>query len=265
MFEKIISGELALTPPEIQRVTFKAGQKYRKHQAHNTNTIFFITEGEGSLSSGEYESNFSDDDVFFMPSGCECEYSFEQKGFPSAYAINFKLIGKEYVDKANVNLLHVGAEKKNTNRIIRMIIQQMIEKNEKNAPGKELLLISYLYKIIHELYNSKNEKPNTRGEIQKGIKYIEANYLDEFEIEGVARNCGMCLSLFYKSFKENTGLTPIEYKNRLKIDRAIELLKEKGHSLEDISNALNFCNQSYFIRTFKHFTGFTPKQFMSRK
>lgn len=265
MFEKIISGESALITPEIQKITFKSGQKYRKHQARNTNTLFLITDGEGSLSSGEYRSSFSVGDIFFLPSGCECEYSFEQKGSPAAYAINFKLIGKEHVDKANESFLHIGADNKNTNKIIRMIIQQMIEKSEKNVLGKELLLISYLYKIIFELYSAKNENPNARSEIQRGIKYIEANYLEEFEIEEIARRCGMCLSLFYKSFKENTGLTPIEYKNRLKIDRAIELLKEKRHSLEDISNALNFCNQSYFIRTFKHFTGFTPKQFMSRK
>lgn len=265
MFEKIISGEGALAKPEIQKVTFKAGQKYHKHQADSQNAVFFISDGEGALVSDGYKSGFSADDVFFLPSGCECEYFFEPKGAPTAYIISFKLVGKEHRGRTDEKILHVGAEKHNSSSVIQMTVRQMIEKSENNAPGKELLLISYLYRVIYELYSAKNEGPVVRGEIQTGIKYIESNYLEEFEIEEVARKCGMCLSLFYKNFKEYTGLTPIEYKNRLKTDRAIELLSEKRHSIEDISKMLNYCNQSYFIRTFKRFTGCTPKQFMSRR
>ncbi len=263
MFEKIIAGETAIIHPEIKRSVYKCGQRYYGAQDNGRNSVMFITEGEGRFTADKQTVSFSAGDVLFLPDGCECEYIFEQKGAPCADIISFKLIGRESV--SNGEFLHIDSEKRNTVRIMRMTADQMIEKNENNVVGKELLLISCLYKLVYELYSAKNESPIERKEIQKAVKYIESNYLDEFEIEEVARKCGMCLSLFYKSFKECTGFTPIGYKNRLKIERAVELLEEKHYSLDDISKMLNFCNQSYFIRLFKHFTGCTPKQFMARR
>jgi len=263
MFERIISGDTAVIHPEIQSATFKTGQKYHRNQDNGNNTVLIITRGEGAFRSGEYAASFSTGDVFFLPDGSGCSYTFECDGSPSAYIINFKLMNGEKREDSVV--LHLGAEHTDSVRLIGMAALQMAEKNGGNAGGKELLMLSCLYKIIYELYSVQYERPVERGVIYRGIKYIECHYLDELEIEEVARVCGMCLSLFYKNFKECTGLTPVEYKNKLKIDKAIELMAEKRHSLEDISKMLNFCNQSYFIRTFKRFTGYTPKQLMARR
>lgn len=264
MFEKIISGELAVVAPSIQKTAFKPGQKYYRRNRNGHNSIFYISEGNGSVTVAEKTSDFCAGDVLFLPVGCEYEILFGIKSTPVVDVIDFRIIGESSAKFAE-SFIHVSSEKNDSGRIIGMIMEQMTKNNQGESVGKELLALSYLYRIIYELYLYENEKPSEHKTIQKGIKFIESRYLEEFEIEEVARECGMCLSLFYKSFKESTGLTPVEYKNRIKIQKAIEILRTKSHSLEDVSKMLNFCNQSYFIRTFKRFTGYTPKQFMSQK
>ncbi len=264
MFDNIIKGVCSPVSPVVKKLVYKTGQTYGKLCEKNCHTVLFISDGSGSLVCNDNTVNFHTGDIFCLPASTEYEYTFDKTGSPTIYAVEYKLNYSDNNKSSANNYLYISSEKEHTSKIVKIIFDRMIEKESKDVNGKELLLLSDLYKLLYELYYAINEKNAKRGEISRGIKYIESNYLEEFEIEYVARLCGMCLSLFYKNFKESTGLTPIEYKNHLKIDRAIELLREKTYSLDEISTMLNFCNQSYFIKTFKRFTGHTPKQFISQ-
>jgi AraC-like DNA-binding protein len=39
------------------------------------------------------------------------------------------------------------------------------------------------------------------------------------------------------------------------------MLKKEGASIKDVSNYLNFANQSFFAKYFKQHTGYTPKEY----
>jgi len=64
-----------------------------------------------------------------------------------------------------------------------------------------------------------------------------------------------------KIFKEKMGIPLKVYHNELKVNYAIDLLKNKSLSILDISNTLGYNSLSNFIKMFKAYTGTTPKHY----
>jgi AraC-like DNA-binding protein len=64
-----------------------------------------------------------------------------------------------------------------------------------------------------------------------------------------------------EKFKEITSKTPIEYKNFLKTQRAVELLLTDEYTIREIAELLDFPDEYYFSKIFKRFWGESPKKF----
>ena len=70
---------------------------------------------------------------------------------------------------------------------------------------------------------------------------------------------------FCRIFKDYTGFRPFEYINRLKIQKAKELLKNSELNIKDISFQTGFENHSYFSKLFKRYTGCTPSEYRANR
>lgn len=69
---------------------------------------------------------------------------------------------------------------------------------------------------------------------------------------------------FIKNFKHQFLITPNQYINLVRINRAIKLMGEHPYlNLTQIGLDAGFYDQSHFIRLFKKFTGVTPKKFVN--
>ena len=62
-------------------------------------------------------------------------------------------------------------------------------------------------------------------------------------------------------FKSHTGKTLKNYHNELKINYAMELLKNKKMSILKISTTLGYNSLSHFIKLFKSYTSLTPNEY----
>ena len=94
----------------------------------------------------------------------------------------------------------------------------------------------------------------------KAIKFINQNYTKHLKLSEVAKISCMSVSTFERIFKKEIGITFITYVNRLRISKAINLLKE-DMSMSDIAFACGFTNQSHFCRVFKSVTGLSPREY----
>ena len=59
-------------------------------------------------------------------------------------------------------------------------------------------------------------------------------------------------------------MTPNDYLQRLRLDRAREWLAEEGRSVTDIAFAAGFSSSQYFSHVFRKYTGLTPSRFRAR-
>lgn len=93
------------------------------------------------------------------------------------------------------------------------------------------------------------------------IGYIRNNVHERFQIEHLSHQACMSKATFYRAFKRELGISPLEFIFIEKINRAKDLLKNPTLKIAAISDELGFSDANYFIRVFKKFEGITPNQF----
>ena len=67
-----------------------------------------------------------------------------------------------------------------------------------------------------------------------------------------------------RTFKETTGYSVIEFFNKIKIDKAKELIIEGNKKIKEVAQTLGFTDEFYFSRIFKRIEGISPSEFYSK-
>ncbi len=95
---------------------------------------------------------------------------------------------------------------------------------------------------------------------------FEAHLATEIAGKGMLRDFSKVLLISQKSFiqkfRKHYFLTPSEYLNLYKMNKAVILLQNNyTERLTDIGLSAGFYDQSHFIKVFKKLSGYTPKEF----
>ncbi|MDF2959415.1 MAG: AraC family transcriptional regulator [Paenibacillus sp.] len=125
---------------------------------------------------------------------------------------------------------------------------------------------SYAYQFITELYRSavcKQSAVQIPDSIKASVNYIELNYDRIGSLEDIAASAGLSKFHFLRQFQRFTGLTPLEYLNKLRIEKAAGLLRTSEQTLEEIAVSVGFANGNYFSKVFRHWVGMSPGKFRS--
>ncbi len=104
-----------------------------------------------------------------------------------------------------------------------------------------------------------NKKEN-QG-IKRAVEYITQNYGEDISLEDVAEHIKINPSYLCVLFKKNIGMTFSQFLNKVRIDKAKQLLENTEYSVMEIAVACGFSDQSYFTKVFKKYTGVTPKKY----
>lgn len=84
-------------------------------------------------------------------------------------------------------------------------------------------------------------------------------------ISGIAEEMNMSRSQCTKIFTKVKGISPHQYINRLKQNKAKELLVNTDMSISEISHYLAFGSVQHFSRQFRVWTGLSPSQFRPKQ
>ena len=105
---------------------------------------------------------------------------------------------------------------------------------------------------------SGHSMPVADERIEKILDYITENYAEDMKLEDLAEefnfNYHYLSAYFSQQMKEGFS----DYLNRLRIDKACELLGSKRYSISEVSGMVGYSEHSYFCRVFKKITGKTP-------
>ncbi|HFK1529856.1 TPA: bifunctional transcriptional activator/DNA repair enzyme AdaA [Bacillus cereus] len=94
--------------------------------------------------------------------------------------------------------------------------------------------------------------------IEQVVHYIDANYSEHLTLQTLAELCHGSPYHLQRTFKKITGLTPTEYIQKVRINKAIEYLTTSDMSITEIAITVGITNMSYFVTLFKQKIGHTP-------
>jgi AraC-like DNA-binding protein len=104
-------------------------------------------------------------------------------------------------------------------------------------------------------------KEHDRQRINEAICYAEKHFADPLTLEVLAKQAAMSLSKFIAVFKTHTGLSAASYVRRIRMDKAMDMLKNTSAPLKDIAGMVGYKHRTRFSVLFREHFGVAPGEF----
>ena len=107
---------------------------------------------------------------------------------------------------------------------------------------------------------AKERIPCSR-EIIQALSFLQSNYGRQITLNEVAGLVGLSPNYFSSIFKKELGTSFLEYLNRYRIEKSMELLQNTALKTYEIAFRCGFSDEGYYGKTFKKYTGKTPNEY----
>jgi AraC-like DNA-binding protein/mannose-6-phosphate isomerase-like protein (cupin superfamily) len=97
--------------------------------------------------------------------------------------------------------------------------------------------------------------------VAAAVAYLRQHLHEPVGMADLVRHVGFSRARMFDMFKAQTGLTPHDYLQRMRIEQAQEQLRQTKRSVTDIGLAVGFSSGQYFSTVFGRYSGVSPTQF----
>ncbi len=224
--------------------------------------LLYIWSGETKFwENGKHTVTVGDGELLFIPKNAKYKMQYS-KNNTTFVLVNFNMFDSEGYDLALFDRITVVGKDDETRRIASVMAKLEITGASEGPAAyfrrKELVyrLLSRIFEDNFPLFTGQQRYP----QIFKGVLLLKQSYLENIPITKLAEACNISVSSFRELFKKQYGMSPLQYRNRLRINRAKELLSEGGCTVAEAAFASGFENIGYFCNCYKKITGETPSK-----
>jgi len=156
---------------------------------------------------------------------------------------------------------------------------EIISEQEKDEPGCEPLLKSLVMKFIILFLRETNPEPGRVLTEDPGfnfetydkisivstiVSYINENYMNEISLDKISRNMYLSPVYISKIFKEEIGESPVNYLIKVRLSKAVELLREGNMTVKSVAKSVGYNDVYHFSKLFKKYYNVPPSKIMEK-
>ena len=97
--------------------------------------------------------------------------------------------------------------------------------------------------------------------VRSCLNYIDFHYMEPLSLENLAGRVAINKNYLSTRFHRETGTTVTDYINRIRVQRAADMLGKTAFSMQDIAERCGFADANYFSRIFKKINGTSPNEY----
>ena len=125
--------------------------------------------------------------------------------------------------------------------------------------------IAQLRQLLFTHLNSFHKQPDSANpfllnRISKAAAFMEEHYMDDISLASVADTLHISPEYLSRTFKKQTGTNFNNYLNNIRLQHALELLKDYEMPISEIAMQTGFQSPAYFSKCFKAAFGLSPQQ-----
>lgn len=210
-------------------------------------------------------------DVIYVPCGLQYRVTSVGRAHESrldSYTVNFDLFdrneAKILLSDRILLLSAVSGEKQYVSLFAELYEAYCMEAIGLSRNALKLEAV-FLYLFDRLLSDVRGQGSMPYYPIRRGVHAITVEWNQNRSIGAYAGMCHLSESYFYHVFKKSMGVSPVEYRNHIRITNACSLLESTSLSVEEISSLVGFETPFYFSRIFKRTMGVSPRQYREHK
>ncbi len=137
--------------------------------------------------------------------------------------------------------------------IYKMLFQQLtLEKS-----------ITWLENISLTIIDQLTVKRNRHGSlVRRVIDFVEKNYQKPLSLKTLSYEFNITAPYLGKLFSDERGETFTVWLNRMRIEKAVELMKTTDLTVREIAQKIGYANSNYFYKLFKNYMNINPGEYL---
>ncbi|MGN0242822.1 MAG: AraC family transcriptional regulator [Lachnospiraceae bacterium] len=226
--------------------------------------LLYVAQGSGVFVIGSEKLEVKSGSVVCFLPGERQEYSFYKKDNPIYYWIHIssaawyqRLAVYGLLDEA---VIYVG-EAEEIVFYFNKIISELKARQEHTEDSCEALFLSLLISLSRSYHHHQRMEDGDSIPMATIREEIKRNCVSKKKVAEYAKQYNMSYNYFIRRFREAFGITPAQYMQQVKIERAKEYLENSRFSISQISDLLGYDNSLYFSKVFRKSTGMSPSEY----
>lgn len=255
-----------------------AGNHFRhRKEGADEYILIYCLEGDGWIKLNQQTYRITPNSYFIIPAGTPHQYGSEEQNHWSIYWVHFtgtsaETLFRKYCQKQS------GNNKNPAPCVVKLPFEEerityfdgfisLLESGHGSEAIEYVnislwqLLVSFIY---HDYYSRIRHENSNTNIIDSATRYMQDHLGRSIRINELADHMNYSVSYLYYLFKRNTGYSPINYFNHLKIQEACKYLSFTDMSVKEISFSLGFQDPLYFSRLFKKRMNFSPTEYREK-
>lgn len=251
-------------------ISFYPGETYGPHE-HLRIEINYVKKGNCILHLDNESVTFREGETMIITSnvnhlfeaGSEGTTLMQLEFLPEIFS-HFNLNGNSNTSPDPVFLF---SEK---NRLIKIVnnvrimraVQRIVNELEAKGSYYRYLVVMYYAELLVLIcrYMEESYLPICTNEsLKKAIAYIRLNFHQDINIKDVANHTGISERYLRNLFSQYLNLSPLDFLNQIRINKAIELLRNTEMSVKEVCFQCGFRSPQYFSHLFKQLVGTSPR------
>jgi len=141
-----------------------------------------------------------------------------------------------------------------------MRLADLIECEGNCSPQDILRLRTILGFLLVEFADAKPPRPDTSVDrlMASAENWLEEHLAGKIRMDDLVTHIGYGRSRFFALFKAHTGLTPVEWITRRRIDLSKKLLADSSLPITEVAHRSGFSTGIFYTRVFRRYVGQTP-------
>ncbi|MBO7592432.1 MAG: AraC family transcriptional regulator [Bacteroidaceae bacterium] len=245
--------------------------------------VFYVIEGEAVLHLPQRDVKLTPQHMYIIPA--YTVHSYECHGIFKLYYIH---IYEGFKNEANLQDIYELPTEVSADNSIELLFEYMssqhpdaklpkpdpksydtstktfgyVERYQKMALWEKIELRGAMLIIMsHFIRHAKPHVWTSDERMKHVLQYIHEHIADDIEVEALARIACVTKTYFIRLFKQEFSLSPIQYINKKRVERAQLLLFTTDLSVKEVAYHLGISDHSYFSRLFRKVAGITPKEY----
>lgn len=148
------------------------------------------------------------------------------------------------------------------------LIQEIVREHEQQKPYQKEVVKGLAYSLLMLILRENREcdKRQNEGEksvhrrIQDVLEYVQKEYAGALYSSDLAKIVNMSETHFRRLFVQIVDMSPMDYVNMVRVQKACELMRKNDDSMEQIAVKVGYQTITTFNRNFKKFMGTSPYQ-----
>jgi AraC-like DNA-binding protein/mannose-6-phosphate isomerase-like protein (cupin superfamily) len=216
--------------------------------------LIFFLEGKANIDAGSETVNVFGFDVVIYPPGL-------------LHAEHLELGRRQeiicfWVDTGPTPVFDHAITLMDERGTLRELFEMVYAEFTANRPFAAELISSYLRAVFLQVRQHFTGPGREASSIvERCLGYIHENYDQDFGIDDLAATVAVSPSYLFRLFKKKMQLTPMHYRNVVRIDKAKLLLADGDLTVDAVAERVGFADSKYFARVFRDLVGMSPSAY----